>query len=441
MAATLKKIIEVEKRDSLSELYNTHQYVEWTQKISRNIQEYNFLLSIKDTYDRSLIVTNANLFFEIQALLKTKSPYINEMTFEQLLEYVYSKRIYYDMWYDGFYFYDSTHETLPNDTEIRSFLRLHFDPTAKKLTGSSFDKVLSWIKEGWAVDSIVDALKHYFDHKKMYQSSNVLIEHLNCQDFLNLGNSTNFSIFKNSYLIFSKLNETFRKEITNDKELYGKFLEVVQNYIKNQKSRFNVQLFEIAISKIGLYKDRCSDYLIYLDNSIQGFDFDSEKNIVIHTAQTNKNITIIALENDFFIYKIVGFETLKMFSSPHWCINRNSEQFERYITPADDFYVVLQRYPRSQFNYKSGITFTRKTGVIKHSFNYADRPNTELAEKYVSYFQPASFLEKLSNILNFRKKKFDVDDDADAELAMAMDEGPPLEGDEEFGTPMILPRY
>jgi hypothetical protein len=201
-----------------------------------------------------------------------------------------------------------------------------------------------------------------------------------------------------------------------------------------------MQLFEIALSKIGLYKDRLPDFLIYLDNSIQGFDFDSEKNIIIHSTQTNKNLKVIAIENDFFIYKITGFETLKIFSSPHWCINRNPNQYAQYVSSLDDFYVVLQRYPRSPFNYKSGVTFTRKTGVVKHSFNYADRSNVDEVEKFLIYFQPASKLERFVSLFVslFKKKnkEFEIDDD---NFEMAPVDGVPGPAVEAIA--MILPRF
>lgn len=446
--ATLLKTISKEEiiQDSLT--YNTHSYVEWAQKLCRNTDEYNFILSIKDNYDRTLIVTNANLFFEIQNLLKIKKPYIHELTFEKVLEYVYLNRIYYDIWYDGYYFHYSMNENLPNDAKIREFIRLHFDPTAKKLTGSSMDKVVYWIKEGYSLDSIVETLKHYYDHKKMYYDSNIFIENLTCDDFLKLSNSKQFIVFKHSYLIFKRLTEEMRVEITNNKNLYASFSKLVQDYIQFHKNELHMELFDKTLSKLSNFKNRTAEFIIQLSNSLQGFDFDMEVNQIKNDSLTNKYLKVIAENEDFFIYQILEYETLRIYSSPHWCISRSLTQFDRYISKGDSFYVLLQRNPVNRCDYKLGITVEKSKGhsVIKHSFNYADQPNRHTAQLYLQYFQNTTFFDKVFSI--FKKKKNNENENNENEAAIPMFHGEEEEeaeaveqGDAEEVGETIRPRF
>ena len=381
-------------------------YIEWAQKVCRNLSEYNYILSIRDSYDKDLIITNVNLFLDVQSLLKIKTPHIDEVSFEKILEYVYLNRIYFDIWYEGYSFNHSFNEQLMIDAEIKRFIRLHFDSNGKKLNGSSMDKVVYWIKDGNALDPIVQTLKHYYDHKKMYDDSGIFLENLTCEAFLKLSEAKSFIVFKYSHMIQFKLTDEIRQEISSDPDLTKLFSKLVQDYIKNHKNAFNVELFDKTMSKIKNYNNRTREFLIQLSNSLNGFDFDIEVEQVKRDVETNRNLRIVVETEDLFIYQIADYETLRIYSSPHWCISRSLSQYERYISRGDMFYVVLQRNPTERFNYKTGVTMERNnySFYIKHSFNYADAPNRSAIEKFVPLLQVGGLFSKMMAAL-FKKKK------------------------------------
>lgn len=412
-----KEILKEEEEKSLkpfSEYDVTSNYIEWAQHSARNTLEYSYLLSLANTEERDVVVKNVCLFYDIQYVLKTKQPYIHEITFKQLLDYIYENQIYREIYYEGYYFHESSRDRLLNEQEIKSFVRVHFDPQQRRLTGSSMDKVVSWIREGASLDNLIQSLNHYYDHRKMYNDGNVYLEHLRLDDFLNLNTRGNFNLYRSSHYIFSKLNEKLRKEITGNEELYAHFMNLVKLFNNKTKNKPNFstqpefEAFNVALSKADGYADQPIDMIYNLINALTGFDFDKETQRVINDARHNSSLKIIKSELDFFIFMVKDFQTLKRYSSSSWCINRNIDTYSNYIHKHDDFYIILERNPKSLNNHKTGVTFSRLEKKIKYSFNNADKSNVEHIEKYKVFFKTKWFDWMLSKKANHDNAAIDV---------------------------------
>lgn len=432
----LEKVKEISEEIEKSDSTSTSEYISWAQTVARNVDEYNYLLDIKDNYERQVIIDNVNLFYDIQSVLNTSSPHLNELSIEDVLNYNYKNRIYWVLYYEGYVYGGSRIENLPNDAELRAFVRLHFDPQARKLTGSSMDKVVSWIREGYTLDNIVLALNHYYDHRKIYQDGHVNLENLDCETFQYLKQS--FKLYRGCHMLLMNLTEKNRIEITRDQTIYDHFLNFARFYIKFNPTLFGEQFeaFKFALTKEVAYENRIIDFIYYLLNSFQGFDYDREVKRVTNDAKIDNKIKIIKSEFDFFIFQTLDYQTMKKYSSPHWCINRNIEQYNSYVSNEDDFYIILVRDPKSAYNYRSGVTFNRNNRTIKHSHNQMDNKNIDYVEKYSLYFKPRAWYDIFK-----KRNRHDDEIRQDGVVELAPQVAITLEEEAKESCQIILPRF